>query len=423
MTVPLARDDRYVVISADGHAGADLLDYRPYLESRYLDDFDVWAPTYVNPFADLRGDTAYRNWDSDRRLSELESDGVVGEVLFPNTVPPFFPRGNLVARPPAAGELELRWAGLRAHNRWMADFCAEAPGRRAGMAQIFLNDVDAAVAEIRWARDAGLFGGVLLPGVAPDAGLPPLYAPDYEPIWAVCEELDLPLNNHSGQSAPDYGEYAASMAVWMVELRLVLAPRLLAPRVRRRLRPPPGAEARAHGAVGGLGARGPPDARPPVPSASRRPARPRRTSAATSSARWGWRRRKRGRGSASPAPASSDPASASCATRSASTRSCGARTTRTSKAPTRTRPKHCGTRSRASTPARSRPWSAATRRGSTASICRPWLRSRRGSAGARRGRAAARGGPGRQRFDRVRGRRCEALVTRYAEPRHQEETR
>jgi len=210
--------DSYVVISSDGHAGADLYDYRPYLEARYHDDFDAWAPTYVNPFADLRGATAYRNWDSPRRLAELEDDGVVGEVLFPNTVPPFFPRGNLVARPPTPDEFELRWAGLRAHNRWMADFCADAPGRRAGMAQILLNDIDAAVAEIHWARDAGLFGGVLLPGVAPDAGLPPLFAPDYEPIWAVCEDLDMPLNNHSGQSAPDYGEYAASMAVWMVEL-------------------------------------------------------------------------------------------------------------------------------------------------------------------------------------------------------------
>ena len=28
------------------------------------------------------------------------------------------------------GDLERRWAGLRAHNRWLADFCADAPGRR-----------------------------------------------------------------------------------------------------------------------------------------------------------------------------------------------------------------------------------------------------------------------------------------------------
>ena len=75
---------------------------------------------------------------------------------------------------------ELRWAGLKAHNRWLADFCAETPGRRAGMAQIFLNDVDDAVAEIVWAREHGLFGGILLPGVPPDSGLPPLFAPDYD---------------------------------------------------------------------------------------------------------------------------------------------------------------------------------------------------------------------------------------------------
>ena len=130
-----------------------MLDYRDYLEHRYLDEFDVWAKSYVNPYADLRGETAYRNWDSAARLRELEDDGVVAEVLFPNTIPPFFPSGNLLARPPTPETYELRWAGLRAHNRWLADFCADAPGRRAGMAQVFLNDVDDAVAEISWAAN------------------------------------------------------------------------------------------------------------------------------------------------------------------------------------------------------------------------------------------------------------------------------
>ena len=64
--------ERYTVISADCHAGADLLDYRPYLASRHHDAFDAWAATYVNPFADLQAADADRNWDSDRRLAELE---------------------------------------------------------------------------------------------------------------------------------------------------------------------------------------------------------------------------------------------------------------------------------------------------------------------------------------------------------------
>lgn len=78
--------DRYTVISADCHAGADLLDYRPYLAKEYHDEFDAWAATYVNPYEDLMADTADKNWNSERRLAELEQDGIVAEVLFPNTI-------------------------------------------------------------------------------------------------------------------------------------------------------------------------------------------------------------------------------------------------------------------------------------------------------------------------------------------------
>ena len=116
-----------------------------------------WRGAYSNPFRDLQGDSRTRNWDSERRWGDLEADGQVAEVIFPNTVPPFFPTGMLVARPPLdARELELRWAGLRAHNRWLADWCSEFPDRRAGVAQVFLNDIDQAVAEARWAADHGL---------------------------------------------------------------------------------------------------------------------------------------------------------------------------------------------------------------------------------------------------------------------------
>jgi predicted TIM-barrel fold metal-dependent hydrolase len=213
-------DANYVVVSADCHGGANVADYRPYLESRYHDDFDDWYADFVNPYDDIEGDAADRNWDSDRRLRELEADGIVAEVLFPNTIPPFFPKVSLVHQPPGAGagDLERRWAGLRAHNRWLADFCAAAPGRRAGICQIMLHDVQGSVAEIEWAAEHGLSGGVLLPGAPPGSGVPPLYAPDYEPIWAVCEDLGLPVNHHSGSAAPDYGDYAAAQAMFLLEV-------------------------------------------------------------------------------------------------------------------------------------------------------------------------------------------------------------
>ena len=73
--------DRYTVISADCHAGADLLDYRPFLEARYHDAFDDWAASFVSPYGDLVQPDANRNWDSTRRMRELEADGVVDRDL------------------------------------------------------------------------------------------------------------------------------------------------------------------------------------------------------------------------------------------------------------------------------------------------------------------------------------------------------
>jgi predicted TIM-barrel fold metal-dependent hydrolase len=210
--------DRYVVISADCHAGGNMEMYRGYLDAEYLDDFDAWRTRYSNPFRDLQGDGRTRNWDDERRIAEQEQDGVVAEVVFPNTVPPFFPTGAMVARPPDPHQLEHRLAGIRAHNRWLADWCAEHPERRAGVAQIFLNDVDEAIADVRFAHEHGLRGGVLLPAVPPDVKhIAPLYSDAYDPLWAVCAELGVPVNHHSGGGAPDYGDHDAAGFVWLAE--------------------------------------------------------------------------------------------------------------------------------------------------------------------------------------------------------------
>ena len=209
--------DRYVVISADCHAGADLRDYRPFLESAYHDEFDRWADAYVNPFGDLVRPDANRNWDDDVRNAALEADGIAGEIVYPNTVPPFFPRGGLVALVPSADDYRLRLAGLRAHNRWLADWCSHLPGRRAGIGQILLNDLDDAVADVHWIADHGLMGGVLIPGVPPGSGIDPLHSPVYDPVWRACEERGVVLNMHGGTGSPDIGMFPASPAMFVLE--------------------------------------------------------------------------------------------------------------------------------------------------------------------------------------------------------------
>lgn len=215
---------RYTVISADTHAGADLYDYKPYLPRKFHDDFDAWAQTYASPFDDLIIATAKRNWDSELRISEMDDDGVAAELLLPNTVPPFFPTSpNItISLPQTRDELERRWAGVQAHNRWQVDFCSLAPARRRGLIQVFPNDVDAALDEIRWGHQKDCFGGVLLPAVSPgDPNVAPLFHTRYEPIWELCSELDLTIVQHGGPGSPAMPmDQPASNAVLITEMAL-----------------------------------------------------------------------------------------------------------------------------------------------------------------------------------------------------------
>jgi predicted TIM-barrel fold metal-dependent hydrolase len=211
--------ERYTIISADCHAGGSHAQYREHLDPAFLEDFDAWRGKYKNPFRDLGDQRRYRNWDNDMRNSQQESDGIVGEVVFPNTVPPFFPSFVLFAQPPKPEDYEHRLAGIRAHNRWLVDWCGEFPERRAGIGQIFLNDVNDAIDDVKWIKEHGLRGGVLLPNVAPDvAWVKPLYDPIYDPLWAVLEDLEVPVNVHGGTGAPDYGPYAVSMLLYINEV-------------------------------------------------------------------------------------------------------------------------------------------------------------------------------------------------------------
>jgi len=226
---------RYTFISSDCHAAPKMPDYRPYVAAAHRESFDDWLAESQRQAAEARRnriggnlfdedyiEEAEKNdafaashmdglWSHETRVNDLEADGVVAEVIFPNGIP-FTPlRGGEVGR-------EARLEGTRAYNRWLSDFCQQAPGRRGGIAVLDLHDIDAAVTEIRSAREAGLFAGVLLPPAGePVARAPHYNHPRYEPIWTVCEELGMPVNLHGGAS-PDYGEFPGSLGAFLTEV-------------------------------------------------------------------------------------------------------------------------------------------------------------------------------------------------------------
>ena len=356
--------DHYLVISSDCHAGPETPDYKPYIDPEYHDAFDKSLVEREALLAQMReqrgsllmgGDDEFQEewfgheegeeslhegglrcgWDAPKRDKELDNDGVAAEVIFPG---PDAATGSMGA-PFGAGlvigaelDPELVLAGARAYNRWCAELCSHSPERRKGLAVApILGDIPGAVEEIRRAHDSGLHGGVLIPA---QWGPYPSYAHDiYDPVWAVCEELHMPVHTHSGPGAhQDYGTGEGFYGMYVAETPVVDGAAALVPAVRGRVRAFPGAEVRGDRSRELLGRRPALDARrhlQPQPRRAEDRATGSRTSrcnrATTSTATSRSARRTRA------------VARSGVATRSASTTSCGATTSPTPKARGRTR--------------------------------------------------------------------------------------
>ncbi|MGI9432236.1 MAG: amidohydrolase family protein [Myxococcota bacterium] len=227
--------ERHLVISSDCHAGLPPEQYRDYVDPELREIFDVALPIQRQQVeeasrkflvADIneewrkgRGAALSGAWDHDERLRVLDADGIAGEVLFPDGItemnmPPF---GAGLSLPTDGIDPKLQWAGARAPNRWIAEFCQMAPERRAGVAIVpALWDVDEAVREAEWSREHGL-RSVLLP--TRWGSLDAYHHPKYDPLWAACQDLDLVVNFHSG-AAPmeDYADHVGMMGAYISEV-------------------------------------------------------------------------------------------------------------------------------------------------------------------------------------------------------------
>ena len=248
----------YTLISVDGHAGLPTAQYRDYLERKYhaaFDDeieqlaalrkgflnagknatktplmYEAHMHRYSDPDNHEMQERIRGAWDLDVRLRELDAEGVIGEVLFPDGQGfNSFPFGGFFGEHPVPiRDPELRAAGARAHNRWLAEFCGASGGRLQGVAMIMPFDIWQAVADVRWAYSAGL-RGIVLP--LPDETYPPYHEAVFDPLWAVCAELGMAVHSHGGDPPKIYGQSIASQTLAILELgffrRRVLAQMML----------------------------------------------------------------------------------------------------------------------------------------------------------------------------------------------------
>jgi predicted TIM-barrel fold metal-dependent hydrolase len=107
---------------------------------------------------------------------------------------------------------EITQAYIRAYNRWIVEFCADSDGRLVPVAQLSLNDPEAAERELRRSAAEGV-KGVWVPPFQHTKK--PLGHPNHHRVFAAAQELGLPFGIHPSfepkWAAPGrFGEYTSS---------------------------------------------------------------------------------------------------------------------------------------------------------------------------------------------------------------------
>lgn len=128
------------------------------------------------------------------RLKAMDAAGIDYSVLYPTVA-------GLAGE--AFGRLrdpDLELACVQAYNDWLIEEWATASDRFVPQCIVPIWPVEAAIAEIERAVVKG-HRGVVFPSLPMHLrDVPHVSGPEYDPVWSVCEELNVPICLHAGAS-------------------------------------------------------------------------------------------------------------------------------------------------------------------------------------------------------------------------------
>jgi len=171
-----------------------------------------WRPDQEDAYASAEA----RGWDAVAQLEAMDREGVDLAVLFPSRGLFVLGLDSVEQMGPDGLEPAFAAAIARAYNDWLHDFVAAAPTRLFGAAMVAPHDVASAVEETRrCVTEYGFKAIFLAPGAV---NRRPWHHPAYDPLWAECQELDVPVVFHGGGPdllTGDYGQgFRESLMMW-----------------------------------------------------------------------------------------------------------------------------------------------------------------------------------------------------------------
>lgn len=126
-------------------------------------------------------------FDAKLRLVDMDTDGIDAAVLYPSA--------GLVAH--SVPDPDLQVALMGALNRFAAEYCSADPTRLFAVANLPLADPEASARILRQrVVEDGFVAGMVRPN--PYEGHRLLSDPDRDVLWAVAQDLDVPIVVHEG---------------------------------------------------------------------------------------------------------------------------------------------------------------------------------------------------------------------------------
>lgn len=173
----------------------------------YVDDHVVASigPAVINrQNAKVPGITNLRNFDEmttaatnpQDRLKLMDDTGVTTQVIYPNVVG--FGASRLMD---LSDDVDLRLWHVTAYNDAISGLQRETGGRLRPQAVLPFWDIEACVKELVRCREQLGLTGIAMTSAPQDFGQPVLADPKWDPFWAACQDLQLPVNFHIGTNS------------------------------------------------------------------------------------------------------------------------------------------------------------------------------------------------------------------------------
>jgi predicted TIM-barrel fold metal-dependent hydrolase len=199
---------REVLISSDSH----VMEPSNLMVERLPNTYRDVAPVFPQLKVGESFQTHPGGQDPNCRITEMETDGVSAEVLYPTHLLDLF----------GLDDAGLQEVCFRAYNDWLIEYCRVAPNRLVGIAAISVYEIGQAVKELERCKKAGLRGAIIWQAPHPDL---PFHSNHYDRFWAAAQEMNMPVNLHilTGHSYHKHREKRKGVESYRGSVNLKLA--------------------------------------------------------------------------------------------------------------------------------------------------------------------------------------------------------